>query len=86
VTIETVTLRCDRCGKHETTLDVEHHPVTYAQGMVQIQGPNGVQRQVAIHLCPECLVADSLFPTVGLAVANSVPFVPGGNRKGVRSG
>ena len=74
MTIETVTLRCDRCGKHETTLDVEHHPVTYAQGMVQIQGPNGVQRQVAIHLCPECLVADNLFPTVGLAVANSMPF------------
>jgi len=76
MTIETVTLRCDRCGKRETVMDVEHHPVTYAQGMVQIQGPNNVQRQVAIHLCPECLVADSLFPTVGLAVANSVPFVP----------
>ena len=75
MTIETVTLRCDRCGKRETTMDVEHHPVTYAQGAVQIQGPNGVQRQIAIHLCPECLVADSLFPTVGLAVANSVPFV-----------
>jgi hypothetical protein len=30
---------------------------------------------MAIHLCPDCLVADSLFPTVGLAVANSVPFV-----------
>jgi hypothetical protein len=29
---------------------------------------------MAIHLCPDCLVADSLFPTVGLAVANSVPF------------
>jgi hypothetical protein len=74
MTIETVTLRCDRCGKRETTLDAEHHAVTYAQGMVQIQGPNGVQRQVAIHLCPECLVADNLFPTVGLAVANSMPF------------
>ena len=81
MTIETVTLRCDRCGKRETTMDVEHHPVTYAQGMVQIQGPNGVQRQVAIHLCPECLVADSLFPAVGLAVANLIPFTPSANRK-----
>jgi hypothetical protein len=29
---------------------------------------------MAIHLCPDCLVADSLFPTTGLAVANSIPF------------
>jgi hypothetical protein len=75
MTIETVTLRCDRCAKRETVMDVEHHPVTFAQGAVQIQGPNNVQRQMVIHLCPDCLVADSLFPTVGLAVANSVPFV-----------
>ena len=75
MTITSITIRCDRCYNSETFLDVEHHPVTYAQGAVQIQGPNNVQRQMAIHLCPDCLVADTLFPTVGLAVANSVPFV-----------
>ena len=86
MTITSVTIRCDRCGKSETSLDVEHRPVTYAQGAVQIQGPNNVQRQMAIHLCPDCLVADSLFPTTGLAVVNSIPFVPGPIKKGAPHG
>ena len=79
MTIETVTLRCDRCGKRETVMDVEHHPVTFAQGAVQIQGPNNVQRQMAIHLCPDCLVTDNFFPTTRLATI--IPFVPGAIKK-----
>jgi hypothetical protein len=61
MTVETCTVRCDRCGKSETFLDAAKTGVSYAQCAAQIQMPNNQPRQVMFHLCPECAVSDHLF-------------------------
>ena len=81
--LETATIRCDRCGRRETFLNVDKVGINWAQGMVQIQG--AVARQIPLNLCDGCATADPFFPnlneTVTPATEADLKVLTNGTRK-----
>jgi hypothetical protein len=74
VTVVTATLRCDRCGKSETILDMEKVTPTWGIVQVTVQPPAGGGRQFQGNLCPDCLLAPSVFnPPKGIEVVHALP-------------
>jgi hypothetical protein len=83
--LETVSIRCDRCGARETVLDAEKPgAITFTQGVIQFPVA-GQARQIQFHLCPVCQVAEPFFPNAGLAKANGAD-IAALNREGRRHG
>jgi hypothetical protein len=76
----TCTLRCDRCGKRETFLDAETTPIPWGVAAVQVQGPNLQPRQYQANICPDCLMAPSIFnpkPELARAVEADIAAING---------